>query len=103
MKKLASVLVGVAFCAAFGWRAGVRADSGSDRGQTGVKPGSDGGQTPVAAPQALNDSIKRFCGNCHNNDAKKGELSFDHFDIAQAATHPEIGEKMIRKLRTGLM
>ena len=55
------------------------------------------------APQALNDTVKRFCGNCHNDDTKKGELSLDGFDVARAAEHPEIAEKMVRKLRTGLM
>jgi hypothetical protein len=106
MRKLAPVLLGVALCAAIVWRADLGAWSqtgvkpGSNQGQTAVKPGSDQGQTSTLN---LNDTIKRYCGNCHNDDTKKGELSFDHFDMAQVADHPELGEKMIRKLRTGLM
>jgi mono/diheme cytochrome c family protein len=105
MKTLASVFLTVALAAAVAWRAdalGVR--HGSDTGQTGVRPGSDTGQTPVApTPQALNESLKRYCGNCHNDDQKKGELSLASFDMVRAAEHPEIAEKIVRKLRTGLM
>src|SRR6185503_7455228 len=54
-------------------------------------------------PQNLNDTIELFCGDCHNDGSKKGELSFDHFDIIKAAEHPQIAEKMVRKLRMGLM
>jgi hypothetical protein len=73
----------------------------SQIGQTGQASPTPAAAAP--APQALNDTIKRFCGSCHNADTKKGELSLDGFDVARAAEHPEIAEKMVRKLRTGLM
>ena len=40
---------------------------------------------------------------CHNDRAKPGGLSLASFDSAQAATHSEVTEKMIRKLRAGMM
>ena len=41
--------------------------------------------------------------SCHNNQALRGNLSLEGFDVAAAAAHPEIAEKMIRKLRAGMM
>jgi hypothetical protein len=55
------------------------------------------------SPQAQNDTLKRFCGNCHNDELKRGEMSLDGFDAARAAEKPELVEKMIRKLRVGMM
>ena len=65
MKKLASVLLAAGLCAAVVWRAD----------WTGVQASSIPAQTvqaPAAAPapQALNDTIKRFCGNCHMIDGE---------------------------------
>jgi hypothetical protein len=50
-----------------------------------------------------NDTVKEFCTGCHNQYDLKGELSLDDFDVAKAGDHAAIGEKMIRKLRAGLM
>jgi hypothetical protein len=103
MKRLAPVLLGVAFCAALVWRAdweGVNAQ-GSERAQGQTRALEPAATAPSA--QALNDTIQEFCGDCHNDGTKKGQLSFDAFDIAHAAEHPETAEKMVRKLRTGLM
>jgi cytochrome c553 len=100
MKKLAPVVLAAVLCAAVVWKAdwtGVQASSISGQAAQASAPAA------APAPQALNDTIKRFCGNCHNADTKKGELSLDGFDVARAAEHPEIAEKMVRKLRTGLM
>ena len=41
--------------------------------------------------------------SCHNNQALRGNLSLEGFDVAAAAAHPETAEKMIRKLRAGMM
>jgi cytochrome c553 len=104
MKKLTPVVLAVALCGAVVWKAdwtGVQASSSLLIPQAAERQSEAGSSDP--APQALNDSITRFCGNCHNADTKKGELSLEGFDVARAAEHPEIAEKMVRKLRTGLM
>ena len=41
--------------------------------------------------------------SCHNDQALRGNLSLEGFDVAAAAAHPETAEKMIRKLRAGMM
>ena len=52
---------------------------------------------------AQNDVIKQYCVGCHNDNMKKGELSLMTFDAARAADRAEVAEKMVRKLRTGMM
>src|SRR5690348_5258075 len=89
MRKLVPVLLAVALCLAVVWRA----DVGAARPQ----------QTQAVSSKSLNDTIDNYCGGCHNDVDKRGELSLEHFDVARAAQHPQIAEKMIRKLRTGLM
>jgi hypothetical protein len=56
----------------------------------------------TASPD-YNALIDKYCVECHNARLKRGSLNLVGFDIATIADHPEIGEKMIRKLRTGLM
>jgi mono/diheme cytochrome c family protein len=55
--------------------------------------------TPDAATQA----VKQYCAGCHSERAKAGGLSLADFDVARASDHAEVAEKMIRKLRAGLM
>ena len=45
----------------------------------------------------------KYCVTCHGGKRKAGGLSLDGFEIATAATNAEVAEKVIRKLRAGLM
>jgi mono/diheme cytochrome c family protein len=47
--------------------------------------------------------VKQYCVTCHNDRAKAGQLTLASFDAAQAADHLDVTEKMIRKLRAGMM
>jgi mono/diheme cytochrome c family protein len=49
--------------------------------------------------------VKQYCTGCHNDRAKAGQLSLAAFDAAKAADadHVVTTEKMIRKLRAGMM
>jgi hypothetical protein len=40
---------------------------------------------------------------CHNDRQKAGQLSLEHVDPANVASNPDVFEKVIRKLRAGLM
>src|SRR5262249_28761827 len=48
-------------------------------------------------------TVRQYCVGCHNDRAKAGDLSFSDFDIARVAEHPDVGERMIRKLRASMM
>ena len=52
---------------------------------------------------AATQMVKQYCAGCHSDRAKAGDLSLAEFDVARASEHPEIAEKMIRKLRVGMM
>src|ERR1051325_8001257 len=65
---------------------------------------------PAAAHPVLTDAqltavIKTNCASCHNDKLKEqfGNLSLQNYDVAAAAKNAEISEKMIRKLRAGMM
>ncbi|MGQ0734705.1 MAG: DUF1595 domain-containing protein, partial [Acidobacteriota bacterium] len=57
---------------------------------------------PLSA-RAQNDTIRQYCVGCHNDAVRRGELSLASFDAAKAAQHGTIAEKMVRKLRAGMM
>ena len=50
-----------------------------------------------------NNLVARNCAVCHDDDAKTGGLSLEHFDAAKIEQNAAAAEKMIRKLRAGMM
>jgi mono/diheme cytochrome c family protein len=52
---------------------------------------------------AAQDVVAKTCVGCHSDRGRAGNLSLQSFDINTAADHPDVTEKMIRKLRAGLM
>ncbi len=64
---------------------------------------------PVTAPPsalAAQDHtavIKQYCTGCHSERGKAGGLSLVDFDVAKAGANSDVAERMIRKLRAGMM
>ena len=61
---------------------------------------------PAGAPSSYQDpnvTVGRYCFRCHNDRLVTGGLSLESFDVALAEENAEIAEKMIRKLRAGMM
>jgi hypothetical protein len=54
----------------------------------------------VAAQRAV---IDKYCVGCHNTRLKTANLLLDQLDLAHLGDHAEIGEKVVRKLRAGMM
>ena len=48
-------------------------------------------------------SSSRYCATCHSDRGKAGGLSLAAFDAAKIEENGELTEKMIRKLRAGMM
>ena len=48
-------------------------------------------------------SSHRSCTGCHSERGKAGGLSLASFDVAQAVDHAPVSEKVIRKIRSGMM
>jgi mono/diheme cytochrome c family protein len=55
---------------------------------------------PAAAQSAL---VKEYCATCHSERGKAGGLSLAGFDAAKAEADAAVSEKIIRKLRAGMM
>jgi hypothetical protein len=47
--------------------------------------------------------IDEYCLSCHDNDHEKGELSLEAVAADSVATHPDVWEKVVRKLRARQM
>src|SRR5204863_8900667 len=60
-------------------------------------------QTDPLAVQAQNQLVGQYCTGCHNDRTKAGGLALAAFDAAKVVEHAETAEKMIRKLRAGMM
>jgi len=56
--------------------------------------------TGAASERALLD---RYCVTCHNQRLQTGGLSLDKLDLAAMHDHAEVWEKVVRKLRAGMM
>ena len=58
---------------------------------------------PVATADSQNALVKQYCVTCHNDRAKTGGMTLSSFNAVEAAKDAELTEKMIRKLRVGMM
>ena len=53
--------------------------------------------------ESQNQLVGQYCASCHSERGKAGGLVLAGFDAATVVQHPDVAEKMIRKLRTGMM
>lgn len=51
----------------------------------------------------LNAVVKQYCGRCHSDESRRGNLTLASFDVGSAVRTPDVAEKIINKLRTGMM
>jgi len=63
------------------------------------------GATPAraSAPSAHRDVVATYCTSCHNERLKTAGLALDRISIDDVAGSAEIWEKVVRKVRGGLM
>ena len=71
-------------------------------------PAMTGGQQPVATPAPATASaqaafVKQYCVGCHNERTKSGGLALEKLDPGNVDGHAETWEKVVRRLRTGMM
>jgi hypothetical protein len=67
-----------------------------------TRPPAPGPAAPVTA-SAQRALLDQYCVTCHNDKLKTANLSLEKLDLATAGDHPELWEKVIRKLRAGVM
>jgi mono/diheme cytochrome c family protein len=79
--------------------AGLRVPAASSPQQTSA-------QTPARAVASTEDYrplLTQYCVTCHNAKTKTGGLELDAADLSQVGHDPELWEKVIKKLRAGMM
>ena len=54
----------------------------------------------VTAQRAVLD---QYCVTCHSDRTKRANLTLEKLDLTTVGDHPELWEKVIRKLRAGVM
>ena len=57
----------------------------------------------VPATSELQKTVSTYCLTCHNDKLKTGGLALDRPELADVAAHADVWEKVIRKVRTGMM
>ncbi len=79
-------------------------------GQPGVGSAAEFVHAPAPSPATVtsvaadpNDIVQGVCTNCHNSRRFAGNLDLEPFNVDAAAEEAETAEKMIRKLRAGMM
>src|SRR5262252_702618 len=60
---------------------------------------------PVGAASAAStrQALNTYCVTCHNSKLKTGGLSLDALDTTKIGENPELWDKVVRKLRAGMM
>ncbi len=84
---------------------GARAEVGPVWQKASIHKASQGvmGGHKGSGDVSLNDVIQNTCVRCHNERRLSGNLSLVGFDADEADQNAEIAERMIRKLRAGMM
>ena len=76
-----------------------------------VRPAARPAQAPATSPSASavpdvsgqRALLDQYCVTCHNQKLKTANLLLDQLDLAHLRDHADIGEKVVRKLRAGMM
>ncbi len=86
--------------------AGLTADTTrARRAQTPAAPAMAVSHAPASTlpAAAQNELVNDFCSGCHDDEGRTGGLTLEHFDAARLDQNAAVAEKMIRKLRAGMM
>jgi hypothetical protein len=63
--------------------------------------GQSGGKPPSALPQR--PLLDQYCVGCHSDKLRSGNMTLTKLDVAHPGRNAELAEKVIRKLRAGMM
>lgn len=58
---------------------------------------------PPVTEASARKLLDQYCVGCHNDRTKAANFSLEKADLTKAGEHPEIWERVIRKMRAGMM
>src|SRR5256885_17186980 len=64
---------------------------------------SNAASTGTSPALSQRQFLDRYCATCHNDRLKTGGLSLVQADLSRVDAQPELWEKVVRKLHTGVM
>lgn len=102
MRLVNTALLGTAL-ACLVLTARVSSERGPTAAQTRTRSKSAPAVSHAVSVEEQNAVLRKYCLSCHNEKRKTGGLSLEGFDIAHAAEHAAVAEKVIVKLQTGMM
>jgi mono/diheme cytochrome c family protein len=79
------------------------AASTPQRAATPQRPAAATPSAPAPDVSQQRALVDQYCVVCHNAKLKTANLLLDQFDLSKVADHPELAEKIVRKLRAGMM
>ena len=80
----------------YGQAAGTRRQSA----ESPLAPSAAPVESLAATERAL---LNQYCMGCHNERTKRANFSLENLDIAAVGDNPQLWEKVVRKLRAGVM
>lgn len=98
MKKLASVMLGTTAL-----YVGLAACTSRAPHSPPVQAAEPAMAAGYAGDSVYNRVVQYTCMACHNDALLTGNLSLASFDVTKAEQRPDVAERMIRKLRAGMM
>jgi mono/diheme cytochrome c family protein len=97
---LAACVIGAASTVAVPY---AQSRAAAPRAATGAAASTSATDVKSLTPAHQSELVATYCASCHSDRAKAGGLSLAGFDAMRAAERAEVVEKMIRKLRAGMM
>ena len=78
-----------------------QASGAASDSQPTSQPAAQSAGSPADSPHRL--LLRRYCTSCHNDRLKTAGLSLDGLDLSRVGDAAETWEKVVRKLRGGIM
>src|SRR5687768_14996044 len=78
----------------------------SSRGVQAAAPQQAARAAAAAAPAGHGATFTRYCVSCHSQAMKQRgtvPVALDNLDIANVSAHPDVWEKVVLKMRAGVM
>src|SRR2546427_1510179 len=61
------------------------------------------GAAPATSATAQRALLDQYCITCHNDRTKRANVSLEKLDLTTVGDNPQLWEKVVRKLRAGMM